>query len=133
MPAMTSLQPATPATGTCALVVGNTPLDGRLRSLLRGSRWNLENATGIEEAIARLTKRPAAAVLCGAREWRDFLNAAWRRLEHPPVVLVLSTSPTDSEWMEVLEAGANYVDARNLDATGLFSLLNHAWRVWSKV
>ena len=41
-------------------------------------------------------------------------------------------APNDKEWLAALAAGACYVDTRHLDARHLFSLLNHAWRVWNK-
>ena len=49
-----------------------------------------------------------------------------------PDVFVFTAAPNDKEWLEALAAGACYVDMRRLDARHLFSLLNHAWRVWNK-
>ena len=132
MPALTSLQPAAPAASSCALVVGSTPLGEHLRNLLRGSHWNFEQSTDVEHAADRLSNGTISVVLCDASEWREVMAGA-SRASHPPQVLVFDPKPNDSEWREAIASGACYVDARRLDAPHLFSLLNHAWRVWNKL
>jgi hypothetical protein len=68
-------------------------------------------------------------VICGDGEWREVVQAI-RYVRHRPEVIVLTTKPKDSEWAEVLKAGAHYLDVRKLQAPNLFSLLNILWRSW---
>jgi hypothetical protein len=132
MPALTSLQPAAPAASSCALVVGSTPLGAHLRNLLLSSHWNFEQTSDIEHAADRLSNGDVPVVLCGANGWREVVAGA-SRMSHPPQVLVFDEKPDDREWRDAIASGACYVDARHLDAPRLFSLLNHAWRVWNRI
>ena len=132
MPAF-GLQPATPvaSTSNCAVAIGAVPFNSQLRAFLTGSHWSLEWVANTEAAIERLRSEPAPVLICDAPAWREVVEAS-RKLPRPPTVFVLTTKPNDEEWLDALAAGACYVDARRLDARHLFSLLNHAWRVWHK-
>jgi len=84
------------------------------------------------EAVAKQVKaRRVPVVICGPGEWHEVVEAT-RRLLNPPAVIVLTDAPKDSEWAEVLKAGAHYLDLRNLEGPELFSLLNLLWRTWHK-
>ncbi|GEM_PF-5087220 len=85
-----------------------------------------------EHAAERFAKSNVPVVLCGADQWREVLSGA-NRAPHPPQVLVFDEHPSDREWRDAIAAGACYVDARHLNAPHLFSLLNHAWRVWNRI
>ena len=130
MPA-TSLQPATSVASTCAVAIGAVPFNSQLRAFLSGSHWHLEWAANTEAAIERLKSEPAPVVICDPGSWQEVVKASGK-VARPPTVFVLTAAPSDKEWLEVLAAGACYVDTRRLDARHLFSLLNHAWRVWNK-
>jgi hypothetical protein len=130
MPA-TGLQPAASVANTCAVAIGAVPLNSQLRALLSGSHWNLEWAANPEAAIERLNREPVPVVISDAESWGVVVEAS-RKVPRPPTVFVFATKPDDKQWLDVLAAGACYVDSRHLDARHLFSLLNHAWRVWNK-
>jgi len=108
------------------------PFSEHLRHLLQGSHSNCEQSADIEHAAERLNHGNVPVVLCGANGWREVVAGA-SRATHPPQVLVFDEKPDDGEWRAALAEGACYVDARRLDAPRLFSLLNHAWRVWNHI
>jgi len=85
-----------------------------------------------EDAAERLSISNYPVVLCGADRWREVVAGA-SRASHPPQVLVFDEKPTDCEWRDAITEGASYVDARHLSAPHLFTLLNHAWRVWNRI
>jgi len=91
----------------------------------------MEFAETIEGAMERLKREPAPVVICDAASWEKVVEAS-RNVPRPPTVFVLTTAPNDKQWLEALAAGACYLDTRHLEARHLFSLLNHAWRVWHK-
>jgi CheY-like chemotaxis protein len=130
MPA-TALQRATSVATTPAVAVGAVPFKAQLRALLSGSHWNLEWEATAKAAIERLKSDPFPVLICDAGAWEEVVHAS-RNLPRPPTVFVFTAAPDDGEWLKALAAGACYVDARRLDARHLFSLLNHAWRVWNK-
>ena len=130
MPA-TGLQPATSVANTCAVAIGAVPFNSQLRAFLTGSHWHLEWEANAEAAIDRLKHDPAPVVICDPRSWKEALRIS-RNVSRPPTIFVFTDAPNDQEWLEVLAAGASYVDTRRLDARHLFSLLNHAWRIWNK-
>ena len=130
MPA-TGLQPATSVASTCAVAIGAVPFNSQLRALLSGSHWNLEWAANAEAAIERLKYEPVPVLICDTSSWEKVVKAS-RNVSRPPTVFVFTAAPNDKEWLEALAAGACYVDVRRLDARHLFSLLNHAWRLWNK-
>jgi hypothetical protein len=113
------------------VAVGAVPFKSQLRSLLSGSHWNLEWEANGKAAIERLVREPVPVLICDADSWEEVVKAS-RNLPRPPTVFVFTAAPDDVEWLKALAAGGIYVDVRRLDARHLFSLLNHAWRVWNK-
>jgi CheY-like chemotaxis protein len=113
------------------VAIGDVPFNPQLRALLSGSHWHLESAANTEAAIERLKQEPTPVLICPANKWEEVVKAT-RKVSRPPTVFVFTAAPNDKQWLEALAAGACYVDTRRLDARHLFSLLNHAWRVWNK-
>jgi hypothetical protein len=95
--------------------------------LLAYSRWQVERIPDVNAAAAKIESGSVPVVICREDDWRKVVEMAHRSL-HPPGIIVLTDAPKDSEWMEVLNANACYLDVRNIDAPGLFSLLNLLWR-----
>jgi DNA-binding response OmpR family regulator len=113
------------------VAIGAVPFNSQLRALLSGSHWRLEWATDTETAMERMKSEPVPVLICDAGSWEEAVKASGH-VARPPTVLVFTAAPNDKEWLAVLAAGASYVDTRRLGARHLFSLLNHAWRVWNK-
>jgi hypothetical protein len=107
------------------------PFNQQLRAYLAGSHWCLEWTATTEAAVERLKNEPAPILICDCASWRQVIDAS-RNLPRPPAVFVFTDAPNDQEWLAVLAAGGSYIDTRRLDARHLFSLFNHAWRVWHK-
>lgn len=99
--------------------------------LLRYSRWQVEQIPNLDAAARQIEAGSLPVLLCGEAEWRKVVDAI-HRSPRPPAVVVLTDAPKDSEWAEVLKAGAHYLDVRKLDGPELFSLLNLLWRAWHK-
>ena len=95
--------------------------------LLGYSRWQVERIPDVKAAAAEIECGSVPVVMCGVGDWRKVVEIA-HRAPHPPEIIVLTDKPKDSEWMEVLNANACYLDVRNIDAPGLFSLLSLLWR-----
>jgi len=109
-------------------VIGSAFTDPVLR-LLGYSRWQVERIADVDAAGADIESGSVPVVICGEGDWRKVVEMG-RRAVHPPEVIVLTDAPKESEWMEVLKANACYLDVRNLDAAGLFSLLSLLWGAW---
>lgn len=117
-----SMQPTVLLTGS----VSREPV----LDLLGCSRWTVRQAESLDAAAAPIEDGTVPLVICGPCDWRELVEAS-RNTLHPPAIVVLTGEPDDAEWMEVLNAGAHYVDARNLAGARLFSLLNLLWRGWN--
>lgn len=128
---MTATAPLrSPSAASRVLVIGSAS-NASVLGLLRHSWWQLERMSSLEAVARQVKARSVSVVICGPGEWREVVEAT-RGSMHPPAVIVLTDAPKDSEWTEVLEAGAHYLDVRNLDGPELFSLLNLLWRTWNK-
>jgi len=103
----------------------------RVLALLAYSRWQVEQIPSLDAAAKQIEAGSVPVIVCVADDWREVVDAA-RRSPRPPAVIVLTAAPKDTEWAEVLKAGAHYLDVRNLDAAHLFFLLNILWRSWHK-
>lgn len=128
---MTATAPTRSPFAECRVcLIGSAFSEGML-CLLGYSRWQVDQLPNIDAAAAQLELGSVPVVICGEGDWRKVVDAA-RCSPHPPAVIALTATPKDSEWAEVLKAGAYYLDVRNLDAAHLFSLLNLLWRTWHK-
>ena len=128
---MTATVPTRAPFAECRICLIGSAFSDHILVLLGYSRWQVEQVPTVDAAAEQFELGTVPVVICGEGDWRRVVDAA-RRSTHPPAVIVLTASPKDSEWAEVLKADAHYLDVRKLDAAHLFSLLNLLWRAWHK-
>lgn len=109
------------------LLIGSGPLSAELERFFSSSHWSLDFAPSLAVAIRRLAVERYTAVLCTTEDWRR-TAAAVEQLPHPPIVIALSESGTES-GVQAIAKDVYSFDLQRLSAPELFSFLNHAWRI----
>ena len=127
----TALTPTRTSAQNCLVSLIDSPLSEPVMRLLGCSRWRVERTPDVDAAVQQIERGLVPVVMCDTGDWRTVADAA-QRSPHPPGLVVLTASPNDREWLEVLGAGAHYLPVSKLDAARLFSLLNLLWRGWRK-
>lgn len=122
--AAVTAQPLEPS----VFLTGSASTD-HVANLFGCSRWKVRRVVDIDAATEHLETGSIPVVICGRAEWRNVLEAG-RRSSRPPAIIVISGAPDDAEWMEVLEAGAYYLDGRSLCVPELISIVSLLWRNW---
>ena len=117
---------------TVLIVLGNET--STLVNILRHSNWEVQIATGFEDAAARLhTSAPNVVVAPyrsnGTAGWVYLLELLNRRCPAPRLVLT-DRHTDDFMWAEALNLGAWDVLAQPLDSGEVFRVLTSAWQAW---
>jgi DNA-binding response OmpR family regulator len=117
------------------LLVSAHPEDlSHLRRILHHENWSISVSGCCEDAENHLGKVTPAIVMCE----RDLPDGNWKRvfrqaqrMEHSPLVLVISRHADEGLWSEVLNVGGYDVLLKPFEATEVTRVIGMAWRHWA--
>jgi DNA-binding NtrC family response regulator len=127
-----SQQERTAPVVTVLIVLGNAT--SCLASLLRHSNWNIQTASGFEDAAGRLQTAVPPVVVAPYRSNSalGWINLLERLMECRPAPRLILTDPhmNESIWAEALNLGAYDVLVQPFDPCEVFRVLTAAWQSW---
>lgn len=104
-----------------------------LQRILGQSKWILDTAGDLQDALASLERRDTSVVICE----RDLMPGSWTdildhtsRLPHPPSVVITSRLADERLWSEILNRGAWDLLAKPFDRMELVRSVKSAWEHW---
>jgi DNA-binding NtrC family response regulator len=106
---------------------------GELVRLLSHTRWTLEMVNTIADALRAMESSRASVILCEPKlpdgTWLNLLERAGE-FSPAPQLLVLSETPENELWAEVLTRGGYDLLAQSLEAREVYEAIAGAWRHW---
>ncbi|MCC6585265.1 MAG: response regulator [Bryobacterales bacterium] len=104
-----------------------------LRRIFSSSNWRLDTVDTIADALRHVAENSTPVVLCA----EDMPDGPWEKLFHvmgranpETQIVVISRSPDDTAWGEVLSTGAFDVLPVPLEAAEVLRVIATAWRHW---
>jgi DNA-binding NtrC family response regulator len=101
--------------------------------ILSHTRWEVNIVNSIADAVRAIESSPVSIILCEHRlpdgTWLNLLERASER-SPAPQVLVLSETPDNQLWAEVLTRGGYDLLAQPIEAREVYLAIAGAWRHW---
>ena len=104
-----------------------------LKRKFKEAHWKLYTASTYREALAELSRKRVAVVLCECQlpdgNWKDVLSRLAPMLD-PPRLIVFSRNSNDGLWAEALNMGAFDLLATPFREAELVFTIGSAWLDW---
>jgi DNA-binding NtrC family response regulator len=101
--------------------------------ILSHTRWTLEMVNTIADALRAMEISRASVILCEPKlpdgTWLNLVERAGE-FSPPPQVVLLSETPDDELWAQVLTCGGYDLLAQPLEAREVYAAIARAWRHW---